>query len=320
MTERIYKMRKGLEYIEGLSDQELTNWVRRFLAENRSHPLSIPSKDTYKSTILLQFYFMSTNSDFRRRFERASLDLVNSWRASADPSWQEPADSLDYFAELLAIVGRIRISDTYSRLLVLAKSEELKKKVGLGVDLHSQLLRVLFGFGMDENRQDLEYIIDRDIEDLHYTALCFRRSWELDFQKGIENLPILLEYYHRDHSIDAEGTLNRFIRRLGQKGFKKEFLNMLQKLRDPYYTDLCNIMKNIGIEPDLTYFEESDRFLIRWREKDKIIQIFIEIPEKLNEKLKKPMEAMYLWMTERDENIGWSDIVPQPAPAPGAIS
>lgn len=320
MTEKIYKMEEGLKHLEGLSEKELAGWMRGFLAENCSHPLSLSSKDTYKSTVLLQFYFISTDSDFRRRFERAVLDLVNSWRASADPSWQEPADSPDYFAELLTIVGRIRVSDTYSRLLALAKNEKLKEKVGLGVNLHYHLLRVLFGFGMDEIREDLEYIIDRDIEDSRYSALCFRRSWELEFKGGIENLPILLKCYHKDHSVDAEGALDRFLRKLGQKGLKKEFLVMLQKLEDPYYTDLCDIMKTIGMEPGLTFFRESDRFIINWKEKDKISQILIEIPQKLNEKMKKAIEIIYLWMAEQNECINFSDMIPQPAPAPGVTS
>ncbi|MGD2251170.1 MAG: hypothetical protein PVF58_22455 [Candidatus Methanofastidiosia archaeon] len=319
MTEKIYKMEKGLEYLESLSDKDLVSWIRKFLAENCSHPLSIQSKNTYKSTILLQFYFMSTNSSFRRQFEKVIYGLIDSWRVSIDSSCQEPIDSPDYFAELLAIAGRIRVNNTYSRLLALAKNGELKKKEGLGVNLHYQLLRVLFGFGMDDIRQDLEFIIDRDIEDPRYTALCFRRSWELEFKKGIENLPILLKYYHEDRSIDAEGTLNRFLTKLGKRGLKKEFLNMLQMLRDPYYTDLCSIMKAIDKEPCLTSFGKLDNFLIEWREKDKITRILIEIPEKLNEKLRKAIEAIYLWKTEAFANSDWPEMISQTVPSSEVI-
>jgi hypothetical protein len=316
MTEETHEMEKKLEYLEGLSREELTIWMKRYLAENRTYPLSISHRDTYRSSILLQFYFISADSEFRRRFEQAVASQVNSWRPSADSSWQEPTDSPDYFIEILNIAGRIRISDTYSRLLVLAKTGELKKKVAFGIDLHYQLLRVLFGFGMDTNRNDLELLIERDIEDPRYSALCYRRSWELEFRKGIENLPILLKCYQNDHSVDAAGALNRFIRKLGQKGFKMEFFHMLRKLEEPYYTILCDIMESIGIELCPNSCGRLDNFLILWKEGDRIVKIVIEIPKKVNQNLREAIQAIYLWMAKRYEYLGWNEMIPPPVLAP----
>ena len=288
MNKTICGIKEELEYLEDLSEQELVEWIRGFLAEDRSEPLYLAGRDTYNSTILLQYYYQSSNSGFRRRFERSILKLVDSWR--------ECIDSLDYFAEILAIAGRIRIDDTYSRLLVLAKNESLKGQMGLGVDLHNQILRVLFGFSMDRNREDLEFIINRDIEDTQYAPLCFRRSWELEFRNGINNLPLLLKSFHKDRSIDVEGALDRFLKKLGKNGFKKEFLNMLLKLSDPYCIDFLEILKTLGIEPRPSFINGKEGFVVDWREGNEFNIFWIEIPKELSERLKYVIETISYWI------------------------
>lgn len=294
MSEIIYGTKKELEYLESLSKQKFVDWVKDYLVKGRSEPLSLSAKGTYKSEILLQYYHLSSNSNFRRRFERAILKLVNFWR--------ESIDSLDYLAELLTIAGSIRVDDTYSRLLVLAKNENLKGQLGLGVDLHHRILRVLFGFGMDENRDDLEFIIDRDIKDPRYAPLCFRRSWELEFRKGIDNIPHLLKCYHEDRSIDAESALERFFEKLGLQGFRKEFLNMLQKLSDVYYNDFFKILQSIGIkrsspvsneekEGFFVELEGDEGFIAEWKKEGNII--WIEIPEDFGSELESTLINIY---------------------------
>lgn len=301
MNEVLYGKKEELTYLEKLSEQKLTDWVKGVLAENHFEPLHLSGKNTYNSTLLLQYYFLSSNNDFKKRFEKTILKLVNSWR--------ESTDSLDYLAEILAIAARIRIDDTYSRLLVLAKKGSLKGRTGLGVDLHCQILRVLFGFGMDENRGDLELIIDRDIEDPRYAPLCFRRSWELEFRRGIDNLPRLLKLYHEDNSIDIEGALERFLGKLGRDGFKKAFLNILQKLDDPYYTDFCDILDSIGIVPSPTFYEEKQGFIIYLKEENYFF--FIEIPPELEEILKNPIEAICYWINEKNKYSDLDRMIPE---------
>lgn len=303
MNNTVCGIKNELEYLENLLEQELVEWIRGFLAENRSEPLYLAGRDTYNSTILLQYYYQSSNSSFRRRFERSILKLADSWRESIDP--------LDYFAEILAVAGRIRIDDTYSRLLVLVKNENLKGQMGLGVDLHGQILRVLFGFSIDRNREDLEFIINRDIEDTRYAPLCFRRSWELDFRNGINNLPLLLRSFHKDKSIDIEGALERFLKKLGKNGFKKEFLNMLLKLSDPYYVDFLEILKAIGIEPRPSFINGKEGFVVDWREGDELSIFWIEIPQEVSEKLKYALESISYYVYTNGSVTNPEHILPE---------
>lgn len=86
-----------LNYLESLKKGELKNWISKARKGNTS-PLQITFRDTYPSTVISQYYFLSKNQDFEKRFEEAVEELLKFNNDEEDDS--EYVKELEYIARI----------------------------------------------------------------------------------------------------------------------------------------------------------------------------------------------------------------------------
>jgi hypothetical protein len=253
MDEIIFGFKDDLAWLENQSLDELQGWLGRFLETGASEPLFISSKDIYRSQIVYQYHRGSDDPEFKKRLKQAIANLLIDWRLDVG--------SIEQAVELVTLVGRLRVTKAFGRVLAMAKGGMLKGKIGTGVDLHYQILRVLAGFQLDF---DARAIARRDMSDPRYAAICFYAVWqrkEGGFKEAVDFVPRLLERFQIDPTVNIHYTLREYLGSLGIDNFRNLFNLILGRLGDDFFPTFRQVLRDIGvnIQPHSRY-----GFIIYW--------------------------------------------------------
>lgn len=194
---------------------DLQNWIEDLLRTNRTESPSIISREEHPSIVLLGLYKASGDFKFQRRIREIVTDLFFS-RNDSD---------LEYFHELIILIAELRLLDCYKELISKASSGEFKGKTVHGLDLHYQLLRVLYSFKNYKEQdfgKDLEMIIKQNIKKDIYFSISFRANWErTNFENGLRVLFELLDVIDTIPESYVNFTLKTFFRKIDSDLFCK---------------------------------------------------------------------------------------------------
>jgi len=210
MTEQINELK-----IKNQND--LRNWIEDLLRTNRTESPKIFSREEHPSIVLLGVYKASKDFKFQRRIKEIVTDLVFSCHGS----------DLEYFHELLILIAELRLVDCYKELISKARSGEFKGKTVHRLDLHYQLLRVLYSFKNYKEQEfgkDLEMIIKENIRRDIYFSISFWANWErTSLENGLRTLFELLDVIDTIPEPYVNFSLKTFFRQIDSDLFCKVF-------------------------------------------------------------------------------------------------
>lgn len=202
-------MIEQINELKAKNQKDLRNWIEYLLRTNETESPRIISREEYPSMVLLEVYESSGDDPkFQQRVREAVTDLVFSY-SHAD---------LEYFHELVILIAELRLVDCYKELVSKARSGEFKGEKVHGMDLHYQLLRVLYSFKNykeEEFGKDLEILIKENIRDNIYFSISFRANWERKGpENGLRTLFELLDVIDAIPESYVNFTLRNFFRRI----------------------------------------------------------------------------------------------------------
>lgn len=163
---------------------ELQAWVRTALRHNQTEPLTLTSKHDDAAVELIGDLFEESQDDdaFQNAVRSVLAQLVADLHADDPPH---------YALALFELSGELPVSKSYDRLLVLAADGFYRDLDNAGHDLHGALLGVLVGMAPASDER-LHHILQRDIENSRYTAICFYALTRFDVSSYfLRYLPIV---------------------------------------------------------------------------------------------------------------------------------
>jgi hypothetical protein len=220
--------RDQLAWLSKQSLAGLKSWLRGYLEKQIAFPLVFGSVEEYPSNRVIELVGAIEDADAKERVKGAVVNLIEAW--------DEVSGSADYFVELTHVAGEIRATEAAGRLMYLAKQQRLKGHFGMGKELHRHVLQVLFGLRAEH--PDLDLICKRDIDDVRYTPLCFRKLYETEYINGLLYMEVLLKVWLQNPAMDIDGILRRFIGSVGLRAFGEQLPLLIAHLAEDRYTDL----------------------------------------------------------------------------------
>jgi hypothetical protein len=141
--------------------------------------------------------------------------------------------------------------DCYKELISKARSGELKGKTVGGLDLHYQLLRVLYSFKNYKDQdfgKDLEMIIKKNIKKDIYFSISFRANWErTSLENGLAVLFELLDVIDTIPEPYVNFTLKTFFRKIDSDLFCKTFKERWPNLGVEKQSRLIFLLSRVGV-------------------------------------------------------------------------
>lgn len=239
MTKYLQNLSELVSYLEQLDFKDLLEWVSKFIIRGYTAPLAFISRIQSRSSFIDQVFDISEDFDFKMKFKDVIRNIYRSY----------PKDRYrDYtFVELLEIIGRLNVTDLFPELWRDAWGEEFKNipinDFPKSVDLHTYLLKSLFGISLDEkNIEVVIKLIKRDIPNPKYMLECFEALYLFPkkISTAIKYIPLLLKEMSLGNR-DFEGSLCDFINKLGTDNFSIYFPEMLKLIM---YDE--NLIKNFS--------------------------------------------------------------------------
>ena len=210
-------MIEQIRELEAKNQNGLRNWIEDLLRTNRTESPKIFSREEHPSIVLLGLYKASKDLTFQRRIREIVTDLFFSYHTL----------DLEYFHELIILIAELRLVDCYKELISKARSGEFKGETVHGLDLHYQLLRVLYSFKNYREQdfgKDLEMIIKDNIKKDIYFSISFRANWErTSLENGLRALFELLDVIDTIPEPYVNFTLKSFFRKIDSDLFCKTF-------------------------------------------------------------------------------------------------
>lgn len=206
-------MTTQIDKLEAKNQKDLRNWIEELLRTNKTESPKIFSRERHPSIVLLGLYKSSKDFKFQRRIRETIIDLFFSYHGS----------DLEYFHELIILIAELRLVDCYKVLISKARSREFEGKAVHGLDLHYQLLRVLYSFKNYKEQEfgkDLEMIIKENIKKDIYFSISFKANWERkNLENGLRALFELLDFIDTIPESYVDFTLTTFFRRIDSNLF-----------------------------------------------------------------------------------------------------
>ncbi|MBU4284515.1 MAG: hypothetical protein KJ968_05380 [Nanoarchaeota archaeon] len=209
------------EEITKWDEKKVCEWVYQFLFNGYTSPYIGLGKLQTEVSFLIQLTEENRdNASFRENLEKA---VVNCYTKFSDNKKIVLKEKRRIAMTLFELIGEMEINDSFERLKEDASNEKYKgidAGEGPHVDLHTFLLKGLFGLEKNKERHSLTQIIDRDIHDLKYSLECFNALYSSVGQKisGIEYMPILVNQIEGANR-DVERTLKKYIETLEKSDF-----------------------------------------------------------------------------------------------------
>lgn len=225
------------------SRDDLRAWVKSLLKYGVTAPFTSSLRNTYPSEFLLSIFqsirdVPSIDAEDKETFQEALKDVLRILFGL----WEPTADGLEYYEELLTSIGYLGIDrekdeEMYKKLFAMAEGGCFIGATAVSTDIHLVLLQVLFGVTDDPAQLD----IAKDyLEDPRYSAVCFGKAWELDPDRSLDYLQVLLYCSVVDEAFDVTSPLGRYysqcVRTLA--AFMDTLPALVDKLLTPPESDL----------------------------------------------------------------------------------
>jgi hypothetical protein len=208
-------MIEQLNELKAKNQNDFRNWIEDLLRTNKTESPKIFSREEHPSIVLLGLYKAGRDLKFQRRIREIVTDLFFSYHDS----------DLEYFHELIILIAELRLVDCYKELISKTRSGEFKGEIVHGLDLHYQLLRVLYSFKNYREQdfgKDLEMIIKDNIKRDIYFSISFRANWErTSLENGVKALFELLDVIDTIPEPFVDFTLKTFFRKIDSDLFCK---------------------------------------------------------------------------------------------------
>lgn len=210
--------------------------------------------------------------------------------------WVPPSDSPEYMSEILHTIGFLGCHNAYELLLEEALDQSLRRiefesPGGKRLDLHRELLKVLFGMKTDKIGKDKEVlltkirkVIERDINRPAYSPLCLIHAGKIDPENSILYIRSLVKCALSDPRVYLRETLGDYHLTFGGfDSFCENFLKIRRSLLGSnihvsqgdhlrFYASYLNAISDIctvRVEQKYQYYSISDKlkssgFRILW--------------------------------------------------------
>jgi hypothetical protein len=156
-------------FLATLSQSELETWLRIYLAFGYSGQAHLEGKYGRPADVLLDRVWDSTHQPScplgPADCERLRLQMKTAV-ATLLRQWTPPTETVDYMLELVTLTGAMNVLEGIDVLWAFAL-EGTAKGIGVGFDLHREILRVLFGLDYPDKYKDprLHVILSREIDE-----------------------------------------------------------------------------------------------------------------------------------------------------------
>lgn len=214
----IVNLNDKISYLSDLSDRGFKEWLFNLLAQDMSEKVWFDPREP--KHFQLRDIYVASEEALKGRFRDTLYDLLRGW--------SREFHTLEYFAKLIFLIGRLKVTEARDYLIQLADLEiereeedyEFKnyyvypEDKASGEDVFRRILRAIFSFSPLEGKiiHLCEHVL-RYEKSGRYAALCYRGLWEADKEKGIEYFPRMIDYYFSmpDYALPIELALSRFI-------------------------------------------------------------------------------------------------------------
>jgi hypothetical protein len=182
-----------LAWLEGLSSENLKDWLRRLLWARSAYPLVIPSQAmaiTYLADVMGKGSPKLTST-----VREVVPNLLQEWGRN------DPTQCLD---NLLVLCGLLRCASAEPIIAAIIR-ERLASRPD-EIELRKRCFSVLGGFGCSEHTAPLFY---RYLEDIDYSAYCFRALYKYDLNSAVTTLPTVVTVHKASGRLEAlKGVLD----------------------------------------------------------------------------------------------------------------
>ena len=176
-----------LQWLEGLSVEDLKSWLRKLVWTQDSHPLVPPSQSisiTYFADVIGR-----GTSALTCKVREVVPSLLQEWGRN------DPMQCLD---DLLVLSALLRCAAAEATIAIIA-SERITGTAE-EVELKKRCLSVLSGFGCSEHSAPLFY---RHLEDINYSAYCFRALYRYKLSYAVATLPTVVAIHKAADKLQA---------------------------------------------------------------------------------------------------------------------
>ncbi len=249
----------------GTDPDEFKIWLKSFLINNISHPLSGFSLTEYPHEYLSRIYESTKNVRFQERLRGAVKQFFKDWNINAGNT-----ESIEYYSSLLNLIAELPITDVYPELIETALSGYYCgfRSENESRDVQTLLLEVIAGMevsGEEIPKKRLMDLVKKYMIDPRYTPLCFMIAWKTQYESAIEYMSQLLECT-RKRSFDIHETIEDFLIGCRVDKFKELVVPMLEELKfDNLREYFLKILSDLGVKIYISdYRFEPDHILMTW--------------------------------------------------------
>lgn len=199
--------------LTAMTQQELDDWVKGLLQYGYDSVLGVRDRDRYSSQLLIEDIWDSiVGSDIPPPKQEILRRRIRKAVECSLKKWTPPSESLDYFVELVTVASALNCQSCGSILLDYAYEETLKD-MNAGFDAHREILKALYVLhrGIKPRQQaKLRRVMERDIHDSRYAAICFRYLWASQPEDDLRFLREFVAGSLSSHPLAVTQALARF--------------------------------------------------------------------------------------------------------------
>lgn len=260
----------AISYLDKASTPRFEEWLRQFLLDGDADPGHLETWYTTPETVVTNIYSSASSRSFQRKFRRIIAHSIDHWIKDTDPA--------GLLAALTTVAARLRVTESFPRILALAKEESLKPPIDSPsetLDVHFHLLRVLVGF---QKELDVTVLFDRDLHDWRYAPLIFRASWSRgrsDWVTSARLLPILIDLHATNSRMDIVGAFSNYFRRIGFEWFKQLLHTFILAVGQDRYLPFLAYCDSSGIQ---IVPKSRHGFLVIWSLDSTVKADYVESP------------------------------------------
>jgi hypothetical protein len=191
----IWSPESQLQWFEERSAEDLTNWLRRLVLVQSSHPLISPNQArpvTYFANLLAR-----GTPELTCKIREVVPRLVQEWTRNA---------SAQYLDDLLVLAGLLKGTAAEATIVIIA-AEKITGRPD-EVQLRQRCLSVLSGFGCSEYSAPL---FNRYLEDIDYSAYCFRALYKYNLSYAVTTLPAVVATHEKADKLQALRCVLNFL-------------------------------------------------------------------------------------------------------------
>ena len=247
-----------LQWFEGLSANDLKNWLRRLIWAQSSYPLITPSQSipiTYFANVLAK-----GTSELKGKIREVVPGLLQEWGRN---------DTTQCLDDLLVLAGLLRCAGAEATIALIA-TERITDRAE-EVELRQRCFSVLSGFGCSEYSAPLFY---KYLEDIDYSAYCFRALYKYKLSYAVTTMPAVVATHKTADKLQSlKGVLNLLF---------FDYLNRRQRVA--LWRDIINSTEPVQLEEMLRTLQALDIVLSVPRPQE--IEVIYEYePKKPGEKV-----------------------------------